>query len=269
MNFETTNWFFLRHMNWADVLYVISALILARLLILAAQTILRGAAERVRPRMRLGILRIVPITRLVIGISAFAVIIPHVVEPTFQNIATLIASLGLALAFALKDYGSSLVAGLVTVLENTYQPGDWIEVAGTYGEVKSISLRAVHLVTADDSEVIVPHARIWSESVHNATSGSRSLLCVTDFYLHPDHDAAAARSMFEKIADASSFRKLETPVTVIVLEKPWGTHYRVKCYARESREQFLLISDISVRGKTALRDGQMRFAPAAYVASQK
>lgn len=29
---------------------------------------------------------------------------------------------GLALAFALKDYVSSLLAGLVTVLENTYQP---------------------------------------------------------------------------------------------------------------------------------------------------
>ena len=37
--------------------------------------------------------------------------------------------------------------GVVTILENTYQPGDWIEVDGTYGEVKAIGLRAVHLVT--------------------------------------------------------------------------------------------------------------------------
>jgi hypothetical protein len=47
---------------------------------------------------------------------------------------------------------------------------------------------------------------------------------------------------------------------VIVLEKPWGTHYRVKAYATESREQFLLVTDVTVRGKQALRDLEIRFA---------
>jgi small-conductance mechanosensitive channel len=32
---------------------------------------------------------------------------------------------------------------VVTILENVYQPGDWIEMDGVYGEVKLISLRAV------------------------------------------------------------------------------------------------------------------------------
>jgi small-conductance mechanosensitive channel len=103
------------------------------------------------------------------------------VEPTFRNILALCAGLGLVLAYTLKDYGSSFVAGLVTVLENTYQPGDWIEVDGTYGEVKAIGGRAVHLVTADDTEVIVPHSRFWSTSIFNSSSGNRSLLCVANF----------------------------------------------------------------------------------------
>ena len=83
----------------------------------------------------------------------------------------MLASVGLALAFAFKDYGGSLVAGVVTVLENNYQPGDWIELGGAYGEVKSIELRATRIVTADDTEVIVPNSRIWSGSIANATSG--------------------------------------------------------------------------------------------------
>lgn len=66
-----------------------------------------------------------------------------VVEPTFQNILAIVASIGLALAFVFKDYASSLVAGLVTILEGPYQPGDWIELDGTYGEVKLIGVRAV------------------------------------------------------------------------------------------------------------------------------
>ena len=91
----------------------------------------------------------------------------------------------IVIAFVLKDYASSLVAGLVTVLENTYQPGDWVEIDGVYGEVKLIGVRAVHLITAEDNEVIIPHYRFWSKPIFNSTNGSHSLLCVADFICTP------------------------------------------------------------------------------------
>ncbi len=182
---------------------------------------------------------------------------------------TLVASVGLALAFALKDYGSSLVAGLVTVLENAYQPGDWIEVDGSYGEVKAIDARAVRIVTADDTEVIVPHSKLWSTSVSNATSGNRSLLCVAEFYLHPDHDAAAAQRGLTEVAAGSSYRKADTPVTVVVQEKPWGTHYKLKAYVKESRDQFAFITDLTIRSKEVLRAMGIRFAQAPYAETKR
>jgi len=192
------------------------------------------------------------------------IIVPIVVEPTFQDIVALMVSIGLALAFALKDYVSSLLAGLATVLENTYQPGDWIEVDGAYGEVKSIEARAVRIVTPDDTEVIIPHLRLWTSSIFNATSGKRSLLCVADFYLHPDHDALAASRRLKEIAEISTFRQPNSPVTVIVLEKPWATHYRLKAYVNESREQFLFLTDLTIRGKEAIRALGIRFAQVPY-----
>ncbi|MBI1821713.1 MAG: mechanosensitive ion channel family protein [Nitrospirae bacterium] len=152
----------------------------------------------------------------------------------------------------------------MSLLRKTNQPGDWIEVDGTYGEVKFIGARAMHLVTPDDTEVIIPHSRFWSASIFNASSGSRSLLCVADFYLHPHHDGFAARQRLTEIAESSSYRKPETPVTVIVLEKPWGTHYRLKTYVKESREQFLLITDLTIRSKEALLGMNIRFAQAPY-----
>ena len=223
---------------------------------------LRQAAEKARPHRRLTILRIVPVARLLIRASAIVAIVPILVEPTVPNILALSAGFGLALAYTLKDYG--FVAGLVTVLENTYQPGDWIEVDGTYGEVKSIAGRAVHLVTADDTEVIIPHSRLWSASIFNSSSGNRSLLCIANFYLHPDHDASAVRERLTEVAVSSSYRAPESSVTVIALEKPWGTHYRVKAYVKESREQFLFITDLTIRGKDMLRHMNIRFAQAAY-----
>ena len=254
----------LKNLFWHDVLLILCVLALAKLIILVVQWVIRQVAEKTPPHLRLSILRVVPVIRLLIGIGAVAVIVPILVEPTFRNIMTVVASLGLALAFTLKDYGSSFVAGWVTVLENAYQPGDWIEVDGAYGEVKSIRARATRIVTADDTEVIIPHSHLWSKSIFNATSGNRSLFCVTDFYLHPDHDALAARKRLTEIAETCSYRKPESPVVVIVLEKPWGTHYRVKSYVKESREQFLLMTDITVRGTEAIRSLGIRFAQAPY-----
>ncbi len=264
MNHSLSAWEHLEKLVWSDVLIVGAILLLTRLLVLAMQRQLRHAAEKARPHRRLTILRIVPIARLLIRAAAILIIVPLLVEPTLRNILALSAGLGLVLAYTLKDYGSSFVAGLVTVLENTYQPGDWIEVDGTYGEVKAIAGRAVHLVTADDTEVIVPHSRLWSTSVFNATSGNRSLLCVANFYLHPDHDASAVREKLTEVAALSTYRSPDSAVTVVAMEKPWGTHYRVKAYVRESREQFLFITDLTIRGKDVVRHMNIRFAQAPY-----
>ena len=124
--------------------------------------------------------------------------------------------------------------------------------------------RAVHLVTADDTEVIIPHSRIWSASVFNSSSGNHSLLCIANFYLHPDHDAAAVREKLTEVAASSSYRTPDSSVSVITLEKPWGTHYRVKAYVRESREQFVFITDLTIRGRDILRRMNIRFAQAPY-----
>src|SRR5258706_9693564 len=177
------SWDLVGNLTWDHILVVVVILAIARLLATLVRRALRHLAERVAPRFRLTILRSSSILRLAVGLAAVVVAVPVVVEPTPQNILVLIVGAGVAVAFTYKDYASSLVAGLAAILENVYQPGDWIEMAGTYGEVKVISLRAVRLVTADDTEVIIPHSRLWSTSVANATSGQRSLLCVTRFFL--------------------------------------------------------------------------------------
>ena len=257
-------WGILKRLTWHEVLVVAGMLAAAWLVAATLRWLIRHLAERLPARLRLMTLRLLPIARLAIGLAAVAIIVPRLIEPKFQNVIALVASVGVAFAFALKEYASCLVAGLVTVLENAYQPGDWVEIDGTYGEVKSIGLRAVRLVTPDDTEVSVPHLRLWSASIFNASSGQRSLLCVADFYLHPEHDAAVARARLAEVARQSAYRKPESPVVVIVLEKPWGTHYRLKAYVKESREQFLFLTDLTVRGKEALRALGIRSAQAPY-----
>src|SRR5258706_16139112 len=177
----------LRSLESSEFVLVVGVVVLAWLLASVVRWLLRPVAERAPLRLRLPILRLIPLLRLGVGIAALAVIVPILIEPTFQNIVAIVASVSLALAFVLKDYASSLVAGVVTVLEGPYQPGDWIKLDGTYGEVKQIGVRAVHLVTAYDNEGSIPQSRLWARSIVNATTGSHSGFGVRDSYLHPDN----------------------------------------------------------------------------------
>ncbi|HEY2447147.1 MAG TPA: mechanosensitive ion channel domain-containing protein [Rhizomicrobium sp.] len=259
---------FLKELVWEDFLLVAAIVVIARLLILVAQWGIKHTAERAEPHARLRILRWAPKVRLIIELAAIAIILPIVVEPTFHNTVALIASVGLVLAFAFKDYGSCLVAGLVTILEGTYQPGDWIRVDGAYGEVKTVGIRAVRILTTDDDEVIIPHSRLWSSSFTNSTMGKRSLLCVANFYLDPDHDGQAVSRRLIEIAESSPFHLPDTPASATVMEKPWGTHYRLKAYATESREQNQFITDMTLRGKDTLRAMKITFARAPFAETE-
>ena len=244
----------LNRLELFDVFLVVAVLAGARLASFMLRWIIRHLAETAPSRWRLTILKLMPMTRLLVVFAALAIIVPIVIQPTFQNVVTLIAAVGLALAFALKDFASSLIAGLVTVVEGLYQPGDWIEVEGTYGEVTVIGLRALRLVTLDDTEVIIPHTKLWSSSIFNATGGNRHLLCVTSFYLDPQHDAAQVRRGLEAVAAESPYYWPDSPIKVVLAEEPWGTHYKVKAYVQESRDQVAFTSDITVRGKAMLQE---------------
>jgi small-conductance mechanosensitive channel len=247
------------------LLLIVAVLVGARLASAGVTRAFSGVEKSLPQRWRMPVMRFMPLTRLSVAVGAVALIVPLVVEPTAQNVLALLASGSLALAFALKDYGSSMVGALVTVFERPYQPGDWIDVDGTYGEVREIGLRAVHLVTADDTEVVIPHKKLWDTSIHNATSGYGHVLCVADFYLAADHDAELVRATLIEAASTSPYVLPESPVKAIVAEKPWGTHYRLKAYAKDSREQFEFTTDLTIRAKEHLRALGVRPARAPYV----
>lgn len=269
MDSALENLSFLKKLHFSDIENIALIIICSWVSAVIVRWLIKALAENVSPRFRLKILRFIPLTRFLIGLSAAILIIPILIEPTFQKIAALIASAALAIAFVLKDYASSLMGGIITILENPYQPGDWIEMDGVYGEVTAINLRAVYLLTSEDNEIIIPHYQFWSKKIINSTSGKRSLLCIADFYLHPDHDGHAVLKCLHEVAQASNWRKPDTKVSVVAKEAPWGTHYKIKSYVKESREQFDFITDLTVRGKEVLRRQNIQFSNAYPAVSQK
>ncbi len=232
----------------------------AAFLVVVTQRALPWIAGRLHGRKRLHLLATIPLIRLLVILAAFALIVPLVIEPSIQNMVALLGTAGFALGFALKDYASSLIAGVVAIGERPYRNGDWISVGGVYGEVRHVGVRAVEVLTPDDTVVAIPHARLWTEPVHNANDGLPRLQCAAEFFLHPQHDGARARQALRDVALTSPYLCVGQPIAVVVQEKPWGTHYRLKAYPVSSSQQFRFTSDLAVRGKAALCDAGATFA---------
>ena len=215
-------------------------------------------AEHVPSRFRLYLLGAVPLIRLMMLVLAVYWIVPIVFNVTLQNFVIIAGAVGVAIGFAFKDYVSSLIAGIVAIIERPYRPGDWIRAGEDYGEVEYVGMRAIRLRTPSDDVVTVPHLRIWEKNVSNSNDGAKTLMCVTEFHLAPDHDAGRLRAALTDIALTSAYLDYDHPVLVILEEKPWGTLYKLKAYPFDMRDQFLFRSELIVRGKLALRDAGAR-----------
>ncbi|MBF39127.1 mechanosensitive ion channel family protein [Idiomarina sp. UBA4520] len=242
------------------ILEIVIIIAVAVGLVWLTQKLIPWVASHLHGKQRLYTLALVPMLRIVILVLALVMIVPLVIEPTLQNMVAVLGAAGLAIGFALKDYVSSLIAGIVAIHEMPYRPGDWIEVDGSYGEVVHIGMRTVELVTNDDTVIWVPHLKLWDNLIHNANNGGPSLMCIAEFYTQPEADAYQIRDALEEVALTSPYLQLGKPIAVTAAEQPWGTKYRLKAYPIDPRQQFQFVTDMTARGKRRLLELGVKFA---------
>lgn len=255
----------LRDFSEMRLLEAFLVLVIGLALVMALKWALPKIADRMPDRFRLWIVSWEPILRILMLVAIVVYVTPLFIRPTPSNLLAISGGLAVALGFAFKDYVSSLIAGVVAIYERPYRNGDWVKIEDAYGEVQSHNLRTVQVLTPDDTLVAIPHSKMWSEAIHNDNNGQRTLMCVADFYLHPDHDGLLVGGKLRDVALASPYLSFDHPVVVIAAEQPWGTHYRLKAYPIDARDQFLFTTDLTLRGKAMLRRMGVKpaLAPAA------
>jgi small-conductance mechanosensitive channel len=90
--------------------------------------------------------------------------------------SSLIAGLGIAgftIGFALQDVAKNFVAGILLLIQQPFDIGDSIEVAGYGGTVLDISLRATEMRTWDGRWVFIPNGDIFVSSIVNFSRALR------------------------------------------------------------------------------------------------
>ncbi len=242
----------LTRLTQLDFFVIVFIVFGAWLLMRMMESVITWSIEQVPDRLRFTLLPMIPVFKLIIVLTAAVAIIELLFGDSRENLMAALVALSLGLGFAFQEYFSSAIAGLVAIYERPYRPGDWIEVDGAYGEVTNLGFRAIKIVTPDDTVVTIPNKKLWESNIFNNNNGQQEHQCVANFFLNPDHDAAKVQKKLYEVALTSPYLQIKRPIAVVVLEKPWGTQYRLKAYPIDGRDEFKFITDMTVRGKLAL-----------------
>jgi small conductance mechanosensitive channel len=127
--------------------------------------ILRRALERRQRSLQIiqAITRITYWTLLIL----FTTIALQTVGFNLTAFLTGLGILGFTVGFALQDVSKNFIAGLLLLLQEPFEIGDAIEVAGFGGKVTAIELRATELRTFDGRVVLIPNADVFTGNIIN------------------------------------------------------------------------------------------------------
>lgn len=182
----------------------------------------------------------------------------------------LLATLGLGIGFAFKDLIASLVAGVLLLVDEPFQVGDRVSFGGYYGEVVEIGLRSVRLVTLDDNLVTIPNSRFLTDAVASGNAGALDMMVVVPFALDPGSELERAQRILEEVAATSSFVFLDKPVVTVVKEvfhqRLLAAQVSVKAYVFDTRYEKAFETDLTVRGRKALREAGL-LPPASHAST--
>ena len=94
-------------------------------------------------------------------------IIASIIKIPLTPLVTALGSISLAVGLALKDSLTNLANGVLLIAQKPFAEGQYVDIDGVEGTVKSIGLLTTELISPDNKKIVVPNSKITSACITN------------------------------------------------------------------------------------------------------
>ena len=120
--------------------------------------------------------------------------------------------IGLVLGIAFRDITENFLASIFLSVQNPFESGDLVEIAGILGYVQALTTRTTLLMTTDGNHVQIPNATVYKSNIHNYTSNPHRRV---DFAIGIGYDDSITA------AQELALKVLEEHPAVLKDPEPW------------------------------------------------
>lgn len=127
------------------------------------------------------------------------------------NLAPLLASagvLGVAIGLASQTIIKDMINGMLVLIEDQYNVGDWVTIAGITGTVESMSLRKTSVRGGDGTLYLVPNSQITNVANQSRDYSTTTLNISVDFSADPDKVIALLRQVTDEVRQDPAYKNI-------------------------------------------------------------
>ena len=183
------------------------------------------------------------------------------------SILGLAGVVGLAVGFAFKDITENFIASVLLGVRRPFQVGDYVQVAGKAGVVKSLNTRATVLVTLEGQYVRIPNSVIFKEILVNS-SASPTARGTFDVVIPYEVSTAEALEGFVRVLKEQD-GILDDPAPRAFLQElePGGVRLRAYYwFPTQGIDGDKLLSDLKLKVKVKMQEAKIAPPPSQVIA---
>jgi moderate conductance mechanosensitive channel len=197
-----------------------------------------------------------------IGIVGFFTVITILRDVFDLNLGPLLASAGVAgvaIGLAAQTIVKDMINGMLVLVEDQYNVGDWVTIAGVTGTVDSMSLRKTAVRGGDGTLYLIPNSQITVVANQSRDFTTTTLNISVDFTADPDKVIALLTKISGEVRQEPAYKSifLEDP-KVLGVDQIKGSEVIYPITVKTlARKQFDALREMQKRIRIALEENNM------------